>query len=339
MSGTSKDEKTLPTYELIPAQLKEYPQWVVWKREIREGEATKVPYSARTHRRASTIDSRTWTDYEQALEVFQSGNTYDGLGFVFTKDDPFFGIDWDGICDLRLGVIDETIFADEILALGSYAETSPSGTGVHVIVMGSLPGDRKKGGNREMYESGRYFTMTGWHIGGTPATIEKAPQDVLKRVYGKMVGETGSHSPASFHDMQRSQGKPPMVLSLSDEEIIARCLLAKNSPKFRALFERGVSICHKSPSEDDMALCGLLAFYTNDRAQIDRIFRQSRFYQEKSLFYKRKWDRVGADTINKVVRDTNTMAYSVRSNPLTPEWRIPRRVTFTEGMEEDLWQM
>jgi hypothetical protein len=36
-----------------------------------------------------------------------------------------------------------------------------------------------------------------------------------------------------------------------------------------------------SQSEADLALFGLLAFYTSDAAQLDRLFRQSALYREK----------------------------------------------------------
>src|SRR5208283_5003623 len=176
------NEKECKGYESIPSELKTCDQWIVWAIEIRHGKRTKVPYNAKkgkTRTRASTTDPKTWTTYDEAYRLITRSKGYNGLGFVFSTDDPYIGLDWDDIRDPVTGVIDEKILSEEILPLGSYAEVSPSGTGVHVIGKGSVPGDRNKSGNREMYDSDRFFTMTGMHIEGTPLTVEKVPQDAL----------------------------------------------------------------------------------------------------------------------------------------------------------------
>jgi len=51
-----------PIIENIPEQLTERPQWVCWRREIRAGKSTKVPYTPGTERRASSTDLMTWPD-------------------------------------------------------------------------------------------------------------------------------------------------------------------------------------------------------------------------------------------------------------------------------------
>ena len=60
---------------------------------------------------------------------------------------------------------------DTIALFGSYAELSPSRTGVHIIVRGSLPTGLKRP-EIEMYSRGRFFTITGEHLPGSPMTIE-----------------------------------------------------------------------------------------------------------------------------------------------------------------------
>lgn len=53
------------------------------------------------------------------------------VGFVFTRDDPFVGIDLDHCRDPETGKIKP--WALEIVAkLNSYSEVSPSGTGLHI---------------------------------------------------------------------------------------------------------------------------------------------------------------------------------------------------------------
>ena len=71
--------------------------------------------------------------------------------------------------------------------LASYTETSPSGTGVHVLVHGELPPGRRRKGSIEMYADGRYFAMTGDHLDGTPTTIEMRSAELValhRRIFG-----------------------------------------------------------------------------------------------------------------------------------------------------------
>ncbi len=140
----------------IPEELKARPQWVMW-RAVGE-KPDKVPYSARTGRRASSTDLMTWSTFEEALDAYENGE-YAGLGFVFSSGDPYTGIDLDG-CVEAYGQI--APWALEIIQhFDSYTELSATGTGLHVIVKGEVPNRRKDG--VENYSSKRFFTVTG-HI-------------------------------------------------------------------------------------------------------------------------------------------------------------------------------
>ena len=79
--------------EYIPPELKLREQWVMWRYEEREGKKTKVPYNSRTGRRASATDASTWCLLIEALEAYESDPRWDGIGFVFTENDPLAGID------------------------------------------------------------------------------------------------------------------------------------------------------------------------------------------------------------------------------------------------------
>jgi putative DNA primase/helicase len=142
--------------ENIPHELKNRPQWVVWKAVGDKPE--KVPYSAQDELRASTTDLLTWSTFEEAHDALRAGR-YSGLGFVFSSADPFTGIDLDKCVDLQTGEI--AAWAMEIIRhFDSYAELSATGTGVHVIVKGLQVPNRRKG-EVEVYSSKRFFTFTG----------------------------------------------------------------------------------------------------------------------------------------------------------------------------------
>jgi primase-polymerase (primpol)-like protein len=141
----------------IPDEMRQRPQWLVWKLEERDGKPTKVPYIAGGVGRASSTDSLTWRSFEEAAQALGTGR-YNGVGFVFSSGDPFAGIDLDDCRDPETGEIKE--WAEKIIeAFGGYAEVSQSGTGVHIIVRGKGPNKKRK--RVEAYSSGRYFAMTG----------------------------------------------------------------------------------------------------------------------------------------------------------------------------------
>ncbi len=158
-----------PITENIPEQLTERPQWVCWRFEERDGKMTKVPYTD-TGLRASTTDLLTWTTCAMALAAYERGH-YDGIGFVFSSADPFVGIDLDDCRNPETGEI--AAWARKIISRvqKGYVEASPSGTGVHIIVEGSVrDGGRSRRkvrvgdevvGEIEMYSRERFFTITG----------------------------------------------------------------------------------------------------------------------------------------------------------------------------------
>jgi putative DNA primase/helicase len=150
-------EGTAELLENIPEELRQRSQWLVWKLEDRDGKLTKVPYIAGGVGKASSTDSLTWRSFEEAVQALETGR-YSGVGFVFSSGDPFAGIDLDKCRNPETGEIEE--WAEKIVAaFGGYAEASPSGTGVHIIVRGKAP--NKKRGRVEAYSSERFFTVTG----------------------------------------------------------------------------------------------------------------------------------------------------------------------------------
>ncbi len=140
--------------ENIPEELKVRPQWIVW--DAVGEKPDKVPYSAKTGRKASSTDLMTWSTFEEALEAYEQDG-YAGVGFVFCSGDPYAGVDVDGCVD-EVGQIAD--WALEIVCyLDSYTELSATGSGLHIIVRGDVPNRRKDG--VECYSSKRFFTVTG----------------------------------------------------------------------------------------------------------------------------------------------------------------------------------
>jgi hypothetical protein len=67
---------------------------------------------------------------------------------------------------------------------------------------------------------------------------------------------------------------------LTDEEILELARGAKNAAKFLPLWSGDIH-GYSSPSEADQALVSLLAFYTQDPQQLDRLYRQSGLCRQK----------------------------------------------------------
>lgn len=153
--------------ENIPAILRERKQWTRWRYEKRDGKRSKLPFQP-DGSSSKANDPSTWCSFDEASEALQSGN-FDGLGFFFSQDDPFVGIDLDN-CLSESGEVAE--WAQPFLDLESYAEISPSGRGIKIVAFGKSPFDRGRrfrlsepGCCVEIYDSGRYFALTGQAFG------------------------------------------------------------------------------------------------------------------------------------------------------------------------------
>lgn len=261
----------------IPCELLEYKQWVLWRRAAVNNRVTKIPISPWSGKAAACDKPQTWSTYKHvrfALRRFAC----DGIGFVFTETDPFCGIDLDQ-CRTVNGAIEPNAL-DLIRRLGSYTELSPSGTGAHVLIKAKLPGKGRRLGKVEMYDSGRYFTITGKHLSGTPLTINNR-QAVLEELGGELFPP----------DLPVPVAKLSTALSLSDEELIERAKEARNGERFRRLWEGDASDYDNDHSRADLALCRILTFWCGgDIARVDRLFRRSGLMRDK-------WDRRGGDAL------------------------------------------
>ena len=260
---------------VLPAELRERPQWLLWRLEERNGKPTKVPVRADDPRRpASTTDPATWATFEDAAAAVDSA---DGLGFVFSPDDEFCGVDLDGCLDV-LGELDSAAAAI-VLALDSYTETSPSGRGLHVLLRGHLNGGRHRGRlpsgpGLEVYDRGRFFTMTGEHLRGTPTGIG-ARQPQLEQVLAHFLPSAEPAAPVAA---------PAEPVDLDDRELLERAMRARDGGAFARLWA-GDTAGYPSQSEADLALCGRLAFWTGrDAGRVDRLMRASGLMRPK-------WDR------------------------------------------------
>ncbi|GAA0682739.1 hypothetical protein ACFQDG_00225 [Natronoarchaeum mannanilyticum] len=301
-------ETTIIDSDALPAGIRTREQWVCWREEHRDGKPTKIPVTPSTGSFASSTDPDTWAKFATALEYAETGDA-DGVGFVFTEDDPYVGVDLDDCRDPESEDVDNTA-RDIIKRLDSFTEISPSGTGYHVLTKGDLPDGRNRKGSVELYDNARFFTVTGDHVDGTPSRIAHR-QDALVAIHSEYIQDTNGeasesgHSRTDIEDAETDKGSD-VSTDLTDEELIEKATNASNGAKFERLWN-GHTGSYESQSEADMALCCMLAFWTGgEQTQMDRLFRQSGLIRPK-------WDEVhyadgstyGEKTIERAIANTS----------------------------------
>ena len=155
----------LQLYDYIPKELKQLPNWVCWRAvpdEKSHSGIKKEPVDPRTGDFARSNDPSTWTDFDTAVVAAER---YSGIGFMFGGS-GCFGVDIDDREEELKQFLDGGeggIFDEFVNTLQSYTELSQSKRGIHIICKGKLPpGGRNSRRHRlEMYDSGRFFIMTG----------------------------------------------------------------------------------------------------------------------------------------------------------------------------------
>jgi hypothetical protein len=266
----------------IPPELKALSQWVVWRyfwkdgKNGKPGKWDKPLLNSHTGNAASHSSAKTWSAYQAALDAYHfDGANLDGIGFVFQKDNGLVGIDLDDCRDPITGVIEDWAL-EAIRLFDTYTEISTSGTGVHLICKGTLPGQGVKTKHAEMYNHVRYFCVTGNVLEGTPGTIETPDPAVITDIYQRLRATQAGRNQRAQPSNNGTSPSP----TLDDDTIIQKALGARNSQKFATLWA-GEFGDYPSQSEADQALCRALVFWTEDPEQIDRIFRRSGLMRNK----------------------------------------------------------
>lgn len=221
-----------------------------------------------------------------------------GVGIAFSGT-GVFGLDLDNVVDNERRVM--TREAGEIMTLlDSYTEVSPSGTGLHVIALGTLPADIKKlakpkkdifgteKAEYQLFDSG-YMTISGDVVGDhviADRTAEVA--DVYEKYFREVtpIEKPSTQRPATASSVVSSatgytyERWLEEVKRLSDAEILERIFLSGGvGSRVRALYEGDTSEYGNDHSRADQALCTFLYGFTSDRGLTERLFRSSGLYR------------------------------------------------------------
>lgn len=283
-------------YEHLSPIIMNEGQICLWRYEEVGGRKTKVPYQV-NGKRADSTKPETFSTFNKALEVVDD---YDGIGLgVF---EPFMAVDIDHCVE----DCEPNETAKKIIdTLKSYTEISPSGKGIRIIgKLSDFEYDRDKyyinnsKAGIEIYVHGctnKFVTLTG-NTCGSGWAVKEIDHDALLEVLDRYMVRPVKKSVREVADVPGS--------CLTDEEVLEKANAAKNSQKFKELWDGRYAKenTEESQQEYDLALCSLLAFWCGgDMDQIDRLFRQSGLYREK-------WERddYRSNTLVKAITGCNT---------------------------------
>lgn len=210
------------TYDAVPEELKERDQWVTWKYvpdRRHPDKPKKLPFNPRTGKPADSTNAQTWGSFALA-ERAAADRRHTGIGYVFTDQDETFGGDLDDcVVEGRLAAWAEHIIAE----MNTYTEISPSGCGVKFFGIGALPENIKRFGDKipesikpadepggiELYSTGRFFTVTGQHVIGTPQR--------LRHVNGALARLVAALAPQEPVERATDTRAAPRVFTAGDE--------------------------------------------------------------------------------------------------------------------------
>jgi hypothetical protein len=322
-------------YENIPVELQELNHWISWRYGVTDtGKQTKHPVVPGAGYLASVTDPSTWRSFAEAVAYARNNPTFiAGIGFVFTKDTLYSGIDLDHLDNPA----DHARAVAIVQHFDTYTETSPSGKGLHLIVKGKVPSGRRKAGV-ELYPHGRFFTFTGNVVRTSPiASRHFELEELWKELGGAQLDETGF------------DGDPTQTNE--DREVYDMAVNARNGQLFLDLWQgrwaeqrkQDGSQRYTSQSEADFALIDIIAFYTQNREQITRLFFGSALGQREKAqarkdyvpkMIKRSFDRmlpkVNFDAIANQANDARERIEAAKASappvytPPAPQvWELP----------------
>ena len=275
---------------MIPAAMAGYRQFICWTLIDKGGKKPdKVPINPVSGIPVNPMDPNNWMDATTAIQYGY------GVGFVFTKEDPFFFIDIDACLDnstwSNLAIHMCNTFA------GCYVEVSYSGDGLHIFGTGTHPAHRckNKALNMEIYTQERFCALTGTGATGDASMVaQKQLNDVVK-TYFPTIDIVGTDSEWTIQPCDNWYG------ITDDDELIGKMVKSKSGAAMfgtkatiKELWTADTIALEKyfpDPQRDfdhsgaDAALLSHLAFWTGkDCSRMDKLFR-------KSALMRDKWNR------------------------------------------------
>ena len=273
----------IKNYEDIPYELKKEERWCLYKIIQRDGKNTKLPLKP-NGKLAISNDKTTWFSYEACIAALNR-NIGDGLGFML--GDGYIGIDIDKVSDdimeYSMDYHANSMTADFLREISTYAEISPSKTGLHFIGKGEVPGERKRYKNLEIYDKDRFFTVTGNVIKDRDRNKVINIDSELKLLYEKYMPKINKIS-------AENKISPTLTFYKGEQDILDKLFyrgyFSYTGEDLRQIYYGNYESYFNSQSEADFFMLGRLLYYTSDTEKAISLMENSGLKREK--WYKRR---------------------------------------------------
>lgn len=271
----------------LPGPLACFKDKKVWVgMEVSADGKQKRPVNPFTGELASCADYTTWGNFEEAKRVLyhDASARYNPqyLAIALSKELGLIVIDLDDVIDLTTKEIEP--WAREIVEeVNSYSEFSQSGKGIHIYVSGNKTIMACRGKKIEVYDDHRFMTITNRPIGEV-RLLREAPEE-LELVYERYLKQKRPQESSAD-----AREESPLI---EDTKIIEIASKANNGAKFMKLFFEGeIGEYGGDESRADLALMGILVFWTQCEEQLERLFSNSALgkrckWQERPDYRKR----------------------------------------------------
>ena len=282
-------EDDLIKYKNIPDELKREKRWCLYKIIVRDGKNTKMPIMP-NGKPAKSNDRKTWHSFDDCMDALCKNQ---GTGLGFFLGDGYIGIDIDKVSDeimeYSMDFNAASMTADFLRGIYTYAEISPSKTGLHFIGKGKVPGERKRYKNLEIYDRDRFFTITGNILKDKDRSkIVNINQELLPlyktympRIdYGESKVGRINLSPSSLADKNRFSQDD--ILNI----LFNRRYFNYSGEELRQIYNGNYQNYFNSRSEADFFMLGRLLYYTADVEKSISLMENSGLKRNK--WYKRR---------------------------------------------------
>lgn len=308
--------------------LAKFNQFILWTTAKRHGKLVKLPVDHRTGAIGDAHDPALWMSAAEAISEAQrwGAPTAQGVGFVFTDNDPFFFVDVD---KCLLPSNEWSPLAMNILSWfpGGAVEVSQSGAGLHIFGRYTAPvehGKKNTALGLELYTSGRFVALTGSSAMGSADVDFSANFPAFVEAYFPPKG-------ASQGVEWTTEARADWTGTDDDDELIKKALSIKNAGSVfgrKATFadlwaadEDMLAASYPDPARADgcpydrnavdMALAQHLAFWTGNNCE--RILK----LMKSSGLVRDKWDR--EDYLIRTIENSVAMQETVYSVPATDD--------------------
>lgn len=321
------------------APLAAYAQFVTYRLvpSARPGKTDKLPLDWRTGRMpprgsGGHINPEYRCTFEEAAAAVAAGRG-DGVGFVFTADDPFWFLDIDGALQADNTWSPLAVQLCESLP-GVAVEVSQSGRGLHLIGTGVVPphGCKNIPLGLEFYDAARFIALTGTGAVGSAATDATFALAALVPQYFP----PGPERPASMPDEWTTEPCAGWDGPTDDGDLIRRALASGDRSAaaafggdgvtFRDLWEANAdALARRWPGDSgpydassaDASLAAHLAFWTGKNCE------RIRSLMYESALVRDKWEARGDYYLPRTIQRACALSADVAKGMGAPLPTLP----------------